>query len=404
MMRTLLLTAGRGTYALALARRFHSEGYRVLVSDAWPHTLCRYSSAASRYFRVPSPARETSAWLDSIWDIAESQSVDLIVPIYEEVFYLAQAKAARKDGPPLFAPSFETLIALHDKWLFIEKARELGLPVPQTTRIANRDDLVRVFGERDPNRTVYKPIYSRFAAQTVVRPQAFEALDGIEPTARRPWIAQEFLPGRPFATFSIAHQGRIAAHATYATDFCHNFGPTVVYRRAEQPAVLQWVRTFIEAVKYTGQVGFDFIEDASGRIAAIECNPRLTGGMYLLKDDPRFAAAYLDAATGPIEATRARSYTFRFWLFWTLFRHTQSFPGLGEWCRHFFGARSTNEFDWSDPLPRLMGPVLTAGVAAAAFKNGIGAREMVTRDFEWSEDLTALNAEILARWADEQAA
>ena len=100
MMRTLLLTAGRGTYALGLARRFHSEGYRVLVSDAWPHTLCRYSSAVSRYFRVPSPARETSAWLDSIWEIAERQSVDLIIPVYEEVFYLAQAKAARKDGPP----------------------------------------------------------------------------------------------------------------------------------------------------------------------------------------------------------------------------------------------------------------------------------------------------------------
>jgi predicted ATP-grasp superfamily ATP-dependent carboligase len=214
MMRTLLLTAGRGTYALSLARRFHSEGYRVLVSDAWPHTLCRYSSAVSRYFRVPSPARETSAWLDSIWEIAERQSVDLIIPIYEEVFYLAQAKAARKDGPPLFAPSFETLISLHDKWLFIEKARELGLPVPQTTRIASRDELVRVFAQREPSRTVYKPVYSRFAAQTVVRPQGIEVLDGIEPTATRPWIAQEYLPGRPFATFSIAHQGRIAAHAT----------------------------------------------------------------------------------------------------------------------------------------------------------------------------------------------
>ena len=124
-MRTLLLTAGRGTYALTLARRFHAEGYRVLVADAWPHTLCRYSSAVARYFHVPSPARETSAWLDAVWDIADRQSVDLIIPIYEEVFYLAQAKAARKGGPPLFAPNFETLIGLHDKWLFIQKAQEL---------------------------------------------------------------------------------------------------------------------------------------------------------------------------------------------------------------------------------------------------------------------------------------
>jgi hypothetical protein len=51
-----------------------------------------------------------------------------------------------------------------------------------------------------------------------------------------------------------------------------------------------------------------------------------------------------------------------------------------------------------------MGPVLTAGVVAAAYRNGIGTREMVTRDFEWSEDLTAMNAEILAQWAAEQAA
>jgi ATP-grasp domain len=403
-MRTLLLTAGRGTYALALARRFHSEGYRVLVADAWPHTLCRYSSAVWRYYHVPSPARQTSAWLDRVWEISQSQSVDLIVPIYEEVFYLAQAKAARQDGPPLFAPSFETLIGMHDKWLFVEKVRELGLPAPKTTRLASRDDLLRAFAEREGSQTVYKPVYSRFAAQTIVRPPGIEALEGVEPSQTRPWIAQEYLPGRPFATFTIAHRGRIAAHATYATDFCHNFGPTVVYRRIEHRAICEWVRTFLDAVKYTGQVGFDFIEDANGRIAAIECNPRLTGGMYLLKDDPRFASAYFDPATGPIDAVRGRSYTFRFWLFWTLFRHTESFPGTAEWCRQFFGARSTNEFLWSDPLPRLMGPVLTMGVAAAGFQNGIGAREMVTRDFEWSEDRRALNAEALARRAAEQAA
>jgi hypothetical protein len=403
-MRSLLLTAGRGTYALTLARRLHAAGYRVLVADAWPHTLCRYSSAVARYFHVPSPARNTPQWLDAIWDISERHSVDLIVPVYEEAFYLAQAKAVRKDGPPLFASDFDTLIGLHDKWRFIEKARELGLPVPATTRIENRNELLRAFAERDPNRTVLKPVYSRFAAQTLVRPQAIDALDQIEPTTQKPWVAQEFLPGRPFATFTIAHAGRITAHATYATDFCHDFGPTVVYRSVEHPAVLQWVRKFIQGVQYTGQMGLDFIEDATGRIAAIECNPRLTGGMYLLKDDPRFAAAYFDPQVGPIEANPRRTYTFRFWLFWTLFRHTKSFPGFSEWCRQFFGARSTNEFLWWDPLPRLMGPILTTGVAAAAYKTGIGVREMVTRDFEWSEDRTALNAEFLDRWANEQAA
>jgi ATP-grasp domain len=262
----------------------------------------------------------------------------------------------------------------------------MGLHVPETALLTSRDDLVRIFEEDDGCNQVFKPVYSRFASQTVVRPSRIEALDGIEPTPRKPWVAQEYLAGRPFATFSIAHRGRITAHATYATDFCHGFGPTIVYRRVEQPAIFEWIELFIKSVGYTGQIGFDFIEDEMGGIAAIECNPRLTGGIYLLKDDPRFAAAYFDPAVGPIEATRLRSYTFRFWLLVTLFRHTKYFPGFREWCRHFLFGRSTHEFQWSDPLPRVMVPVVTTWYLMLCLVKGQSARSLVTRDFEWNEE------------------
>ena len=125
----------------------------------------------------------------------------------------------------------------------------------------------------------------------------------------------------------------------------------------DREAILDWVRSFVQATEYTGQIGLDFIEDSAGNIAAIECNPRLTGGMYLLKDDPRFAAAYLDPQTGPVEATSERSYAFRMGLLIALSHHTDSFPGFKEWCRHFFFARSANQFVWSESWPRLMGPI-----------------------------------------------
>jgi predicted ATP-grasp superfamily ATP-dependent carboligase len=385
LTQTILLTCGRGTYSLTLARAFHAAGHRVLVADAWPRTLCRHSAAVDQYFHLPSPAQATSAWVAAVLRIVKKQRVNLIVPVYEEVFYLARAMASLSDPPPLFAADFETLIGLHNKWLFIQKTRALGLPVPKSTLLTSRDDLLKTYSQGGRDR-VFKPVYSRFAAQTLVRPPGIESFDGIEPTPRRPWVAQDFLSGRPFATFSIAHRGRITAHATYATDFCHNFGPTVVYRRADQPAIFEWVRSLVEALEFTGQIGLDFIEDEMGGVSAIECNPRLTGGLYLLKDDPQFADAYFDPEMKPIEATRHRSYAFRFWLMLTLLRHTKSFPGFKEWSRHVLRARSTNAFTLSDPVPRLMGPFLAGEFLHRCFTERKTVRQMVTRDFEWNED------------------
>jgi ATP-grasp domain len=390
-MHTILLTCGRGTYSLTLARAFHAAGHRVLVADAWPRSLCRLSAAVDRYFHVPSPARATAEWIPAIRQIVRRERVDLIVPVYEEVFYLAKASVGSSDPLPLFAPDFATLIALHDKWQFIQKSASLGLSVPDTVLLTSREDLVREYA-RDGKNRVFKPIYSRFAAHTVARPQNLEAIENAEPTLRRPWVSQAFLSGKPYATFSIAHQGRLTAHATYATDFNHDLGPTVVYRRADRPAIVEWVRRLVAATKFTGQIGLDFIEDASGNPAAIECNPRLTGGFYLLKDNPKAAAAYFEPGVELIEASRNRSYAFRFWLFFTLFRHTKAFPGFREWARQVASARSTNAFTLSDPVPRLLGPVLATEFLLRCYREGKSFREMVTRDFEWSEDPDAAQA------------
>jgi hypothetical protein len=184
-MQTILLTCGRGTYSLMLARAFHAGGHKVLVADAWPRSLCRHSAAVAHYFHVPSPAGATDAWVEAIGRIVKQHRVDLIVPVYEEVFYLAKAMGRLADPPPLFAPDFQTLMSLHDKWLFNQTAKALGLRVPETALLTSRDDLLHEFsrGGRDK---AFKPVYSRFATQTLVRPPRLDLLDNIEPTPRRP--------------------------------------------------------------------------------------------------------------------------------------------------------------------------------------------------------------------------
>ena len=384
-MQTILLTVGRGPFPLTLARCFHAAGHKVIVADVWPRTLCHYSQAVAQCFQVPSPATANQAWLKAIQRIVRDCAVDLIVPIYEETLYLAQALAQWPDPPKIFAPDLASLLRLHDKWRFNQQAAALGLTVPATELLASRDALIHSFTAHDGSNKVFKPVCSRFATQTLIRPKSLAAFDKIIPTAQKPWIAQDFLPGRPYSTFSVAHRGQITAHATYAPDFCLRLGPTSVYQHVAQPAVFKWVQSFIAATRYTGQIGIDFMETAGGEISAIECNPRLTGGLYLLKDDPALAAAYLDPNQPIIQASTRRSYAFRAGLFLTLFRHTRDFPGYKTWCHQYFSARSVNEFLLSDPKPRLMAPFLDCAFLARCLRERQNPQHLLTNDMDWNE-------------------
>ncbi len=387
-MSNILLTCGRGTFSLALARSFRAAGHRVFVADSWPRCLCRYSATVDRCFHVPAPAQQTQEWVRALVDIAADCEIDLIVPVYEEIFYLAQAAESFSPNTRLFAADFDTLIGLHSKWLFNQTTRSLGLTAPETQLLTTRYELLSTYSNRGGKELVFKPVYSRFAALTLVRPQSESKFDGIEPTSQRPWVAQQFLPGRPVATYSVAQHGRVTAHSAYAAEFTFGFGPTVAYRPIEQPAAFEWVSKLIEHVGFTGQMGVDFIENADGGVSAIECNPRLTGGMYLLKDDPSFAAAFTESDFTRVITPSNRAYVFRLPAFFTLLKHSEHFPGFKDWAKVIFLGRSTNEFSWSDPLPNVMKPLLDYLFVHRCFMERKTGPELIVEDFEWSDEPT----------------
>jgi predicted ATP-grasp superfamily ATP-dependent carboligase len=277
-------------------------------------------------------------------------------------------------------------MTVHSKWRFNQKAQQLGLCVPQTRLITSREELLAIYSSESGKDLVFKPVYSRFAAFTVVRPQSEADLDKADPTEDKPWVAQEFLPGRPIATFSVAHQGRILAHTAYAQEFSIGNGPTVAYRPLEHPAAFEWAREFVERLDFTGQIGLDFMEDAHGDVSAIECNPRLTGGMFLLKDNPQLASAYVDPNFEQLISPSGRTYVFRLAAFFTILKHTDHFPGFWDWLRVMLFGRSTVGFQWNDPLPTLVEPWLNAEFIRRCIKEGKRGEELSTLDTEWSQE------------------
>ena len=78
------------------------------------------------------------------------------------------------------------------------------------------------------------------------------------------------------------------------------------------------VRHFVEALRVTGQLSFDFIEAADGHVYAIECNPRTHSAITMFYDHPEVADAYLcdgHAMITPLPTSRPT-----YWLYHEVWR------------------------------------------------------------------------------------
>lgn len=367
----VLLTGGRAPATLELARLFRRAGRDVGVADSWPVTVAGLSRAVSARFLVPSPRFAYQAFEARLSDVARTFLPDVLIPTCEEVFWVARASERLEPFTRVFSPTLEALRELHDKGAFARLAERLALRVPPTQVLTSAADLDAVRG--DAERLVFKPAFSRFGTRTLIRPSA-SALRHVTPSERAPWVAQAFVPGREVCAYGVAVRGRLRALAVYESRFRAGRA-SVVFEAERNDAVRTWVQAFVERAGAHGQLAFDFMQDGRGAVWALECNPRLTSGVHLLRDVEGFAGVFLEA-DGPLLEPRpgARSAL------------KAAMLGGAVWQRGGASAfvRSRDVlFELPDPLPALAQPLLTAQIAWRAVRSGTSLLGATTHDIQW---------------------
>jgi hypothetical protein len=297
-MRVLILGA-RAPVCLEWARAFHAAGARVTVADsvAWP--LTRASDAVDRYVRLPQPRYATNDWLDAIAAEIERGGIDLLLPTCEEVFYLAHGMARLPARCRTFTSDFALLRSLHHKGHFARLTADWPVAAPETRVLETVADVEELYDEAAA--WVFKPAYSRFAAATLIKPTAGR-LRKVRPTALQPWVAQRFVRGREHCSFSVFVDGRVTIAASYHPRYRVGRGSGILFEPTSPPQLPEFLERFGASTGYTGQAGFDFIEDESGALHVLECNPRATSGVHLLSHRP---LDLVGALTGRCDESRA---------------------------------------------------------------------------------------------------
>lgn len=353
--RTVLVSGGKMTKSLQLARSFHAAGHRVIMveSGKYRFTGHRFSRAVDRFYTVPKP--ESPQYQDALLAIVRAESVNVFVPVCSPVASYYDALAASVLSPHCEVMHCDpaTVRALDDKYEFSLLAASLGLPVPDAHRISSAEQVEDFdFGGTGRDYILksipYDPI-NRLDLTTVPRatPQQTAAFAESKPISpNTPWIMQALVRGQEYCTHSTVREGRVLAYCC-----CESSAFQINYEMVDKPEIEEWVKRFVGPLKLTGQVSFDFIQEPDGQLYAIECNPRTHSAITMFYNHPDLARAYLDTAAPMMTPLPSSRPTY--WIYheiWRLFAEPGSRISRLKVIAHGKDAI----FDWSDPLPFLM--------------------------------------------------
>jgi hypothetical protein len=142
----VLITSSRMPFALGMVRKLAAEGHAVYAADDYALSPGSHSKYLAGHFVYPSPRRDTAGFLAGLERIVREHEIDVLVPAFEETFYISTRIERLSRFTRVFASPFPVLARLHDKGAFQRLVTSLGLPVPETVLVTSQEELREAAG------------------------------------------------------------------------------------------------------------------------------------------------------------------------------------------------------------------------------------------------------------------
>jgi predicted ATP-grasp superfamily ATP-dependent carboligase len=359
--KTILISGGKMTKALQLARSFHAGGHNVILVETHKYWLTghRFSNAVSRFYTVPEPHKNSEEYAQALLDIVKQEKVDVYVPVCSPVasYYDSLAKDKLSGHCEIFHCDADVTQMLDDKFAFAETARQIGLSMPKSFKITNPEQVINFDFSQETRKFIIKSIpydsvrrldLTKLPCETPEATAAF--VNSLPISPKQPWIMQEFIPGKEYCTHSTVRNGELRLHC------CSDSSAFQVnYEQIEHPQIQEWVKRFLGALGITGQISFDFIQAEDGGVYAIECNPRTHSAITMFYNHPDVADAYLGQTTYTQPLLPLANSKPTYWLYHEVWRLTsiKSWQSLQTWLQNIFRGKDAI-YSFHDPLPFLM--------------------------------------------------
>lgn len=325
--KTVLVTGVGMSKGLALARTFYEAGHDVIGADFEPYGVPvsgRFSRALLKFYSLPTRNKTDGAayYIHELLRITRREKVDLWVSCSGVASAIedAQAKEVLERRSDCIAIQFDvaTTSTLHEKHSFIQRTRELRLPVPETHNVTSRAAVHKVL--QSPAAAKKKYIMKSVDTDDANRgnmtllprrnvSETYKHVSKIPITVSQPWVLQQYIPGREYCTHALVVRNVIkifvACPSRELLMHYEALPPTAPLSRA----MLRFTQTFAARSPpgFTGHLSFDFLVDEDDAAVSekglelvlrpIECNPRAHTAVVLFRRtlSADIAASYLSA-------------------------------------------------------------------------------------------------------------
>ncbi|KAG9011130.1 hypothetical protein FRB90_007473 [Tulasnella sp. 427] len=377
--KRILLTNGRFPVTIDLARQLKRAGHTVYCVDPMEYHVCKFSNAVKKSYYVDAPHVKPQGYIDGVKKAVREQNIDMIIPLHEEIFYLAKSGEAEIVNR-LFAPDFNILLRLHNKWEFAKWLGGIGLDAPTTWLCKSKEDILALELLKE---LALKPVFGR-AKSGVYRHKPNESIpDDIPVSDEIHYVAQEWVAGSAYCSYMVIRRGDIQAFAVYPVTETLDGSSCVYFESVEHAGIRRYCEQVAKHLPGTGaQIAMDFIETPEGRLVAIECNPRATSGIHLYSGTTHLARALVDPDHHPPSLAKIGA-------------HRQIAPGMMMWekkdvnfkryLEHQKRLMSSRDvvFTTRDLLPVLMQPFLLTSYYKICQERKMKLPEMFQWDLTW---------------------
>lgn len=322
--KTIMVTGIGTAKGLFLARKFYEAGHDVIGADFGPYGVSvggRFSSSLRKFYSLarPSPKDDFTFFLPDLLGIIQREKVDLWVNCSGVASAVedAQAKEIIERRSDCVAIQFDvaTTSALHEKLTFIQRARELDLPVPETYEVTSRTAVHKIL--HSPAASKKKYVMKRHGVDPAIQAdktllprrttsETYNHVSVIPISSSNPWVLQEYIRGQKYCTYALVINNVVKAFAA-----CLSAENKMHYEALPRSALNLAMQRFTQEFArrsppgMTGHLNFEFMvqEVVSERgleltLRALSCNPRTHTAVMLLSNQGQsqaLAEAYLSA-------------------------------------------------------------------------------------------------------------
>jgi predicted ATP-grasp superfamily ATP-dependent carboligase len=383
-MRVLVLD-GNQNQAVAAVRSLARAGHTVLVGDSTSWNKAGWSRCADATFRYPSPQRRANAFVSRIANLAAAEPGTLVMPMTEattlslsihrdRIFYVAGR---------MVLPSHELVIRAFDKQQTTELAKSLGIAVPQTILIGNKEEAARAaqsleypvvlkpraseeLGHQGNVRTGGRPRYASTPAE-------FESAYSDISRRSSGVLVQQYVEGEGTGYFALMQNGKLRAefaHRRIRDVYPTGSGSAVRVSIQPEPEIRRAALAMLDALQWHGVAMVEFRQQPGKPPVFMEVNGRFWNSLplacYAGVDFPALLAHM--AEHGDVPPVNGYRTGVRCRWFLGDFRHLievwkgppQGYPGpypgrFTTLASVLTPVRGTvhDMFQWSDPLPEL---------------------------------------------------